>query len=92
MNRSPIGILGAMDEEVRRLRESIGSTRHESAGKRPYHFGEIAGHPVVLAFSRARARVAAASVPALAAGLLIIPAGWSVYEAGHQSMNSTLPL
>ena len=60
MNRSPIGILGAMDEEVRRLRESIGSTRHESAGKRPYHFGEIAGHPVVLAFSR-WGKVAAAS-------------------------------
>lgn len=60
MSRAPIGILGAMDEEVKRLRGSIGSTRLESAGKRPYHFGEIAGHPVVLAFSR-WGKVAAAS-------------------------------
>lgn len=41
-----------MDEEVRRLRESIAPSRVESSGRRPYLFGEIAGRPVVLAFSR----------------------------------------
>ncbi len=60
MTPRPIGIIGAMDEEVRRLRTSIGAARSESSGKRPYLFGEIAGRPVVLAFSR-WGKVAAAS-------------------------------
>lgn len=60
MTSSPIGVLGAMDEEVRRLREAIAPTRVETSGGRDYLFGSIGGREVVLAFSR-WGKVAAAS-------------------------------
>ena len=60
VSKPRIGILGAMDEEVRRLRDSVGSNRIETSGRRPYVLGEIAGHPMALAFSR-WGKVAAAS-------------------------------
>ncbi len=60
MTKPRIGVLGAMDEEVRRLRDSVSVPRVESSGQRPYILGEIEGHPVALAFSR-WGKVAAAS-------------------------------
>jgi len=60
MSQPPIGVLGAMDEEVRRLREALLPTRVETTGGRDYLFGSIAGREVVLAFSR-WGKVAAAS-------------------------------
>lgn len=56
----PIGVLAAMDEEVRRLRDGLDEARVERTGKRDYLHGSIAGHPVVVAFSR-WGKVAAAS-------------------------------
>lgn len=60
MTKPRIGILGAMDEEVRRLRDAVAAARVESSGQRPYILGEIEGHPAALAFSR-WGKVAAAS-------------------------------
>jgi adenosylhomocysteine nucleosidase len=47
-----IGVLAAMDEEVRRLREGLSDARIQRTGRRDYLQGTIAGHPVVVAFSR----------------------------------------
>jgi len=58
---SAIGVLAAMDEEVRRLREGLADARIERTGRRDYLHGSIAGHPVVVAFSRWGKAAAAAT-------------------------------
>ena len=61
MSGSAIGVLAAMDEEVRRLREGLADARVERTGRRDYLHGVIAGHPVVVAFSRWGKSAAAAT-------------------------------
>ena len=53
MTLGPIGILGAMPEEVAHLVEALGATRRtQERGGRAYHRGELFGHDVVMVFSR----------------------------------------
>lgn len=55
-----IGVMGAMPEEVSRLRTSLLSSRRETHGMREYAVGTLRGREVVLVFSR-WGKVAAAS-------------------------------
>ncbi len=55
-----IGILGAMEEEIRLLTEKILNKHSQVMGKREYISGQIFGHDVCLVFSR-WGKVAAAS-------------------------------
>ena len=55
-----IGILGAMEEEIRLLTQQISNKRSEIIGKREYINGQLANHDVCLVFSR-WGKVAAAS-------------------------------
>jgi len=55
-----IGILGAMNEEVFRLKTDMEIEQSEIRGKREYLIGKLYGHEVVLVFSR-WGKVAAAS-------------------------------
>ena len=55
-----IGILGAMNEEVSRLKKDLEIEKTEVRGKREYLIGKLYGHDVVLVFSR-WGKVAAAS-------------------------------
>ncbi len=60
MSDRPTGILAAMDEEVRRIRERVEGGTVVEVGGRAYLLGSIADRPVVVAFSR-WGKVAAAS-------------------------------
>lgn len=53
MAPGPIGVLGAMPEEVALLVEALGATRRTQArGGRAYHRGQLFGHDAVVVFSR----------------------------------------
>lgn len=52
MTSAPIGVLAAMDEEVRRLRDGLGDVHVVRSAERDYLRGSFAGRPVVVAFSR----------------------------------------
>ena len=55
-----IGILGAIQEEVGQLVPELGQPASQSIGGRTYYSGSLAGHDIVLAWSR-MGKVAAAS-------------------------------
>ena len=53
MTRAPLGILGAMPEEVAHLVEELGPTRRtQEGGGRTYHAGRLFGRDAVVVFSR----------------------------------------
>ncbi|HEX4042910.1 MAG TPA: 5'-methylthioadenosine/adenosylhomocysteine nucleosidase, partial [Xanthobacteraceae bacterium] len=60
-----IGILGAMPEEIARLRGDLADGRPETRGMRDYLAGTLAGKEVVLVFSRWGKVAAAATVTTL---------------------------
>ncbi len=55
-----IGIMGAMPQEMGLLRDALGGARQTRIANRDYHEGTLAGHDVVVVFSR-WGKVAAAS-------------------------------
>ena len=47
-----LGIMGAMTQEVGRLREAMSGVTTHAVGGREYHVGMLNGREAVLAFSR----------------------------------------